>query len=111
MTINWISIQKYKPTSYTLNQIHNKYLLHKKYEKDWHILLQQTDRTFTVGGVDEAGRGSIIGPLVVAGISFKKASIYELRKIGVKDSKALTPKSRASLFAQLKEMASSISIY
>ena len=64
-----------------------------------------------IGGVDEAGRGSIIGPLVVAGISFKKASIYELRKIGVKDSKALTPKARASLFAQLKEMANSLYIY
>jgi ribonuclease HII len=64
-----------------------------------------------IGGVDEAGRGSIIGPLVVAGISFKKANISGLRKIGVKDSKALTPKCRASLFAQLKEMANSICIY
>jgi ribonuclease HII len=64
-----------------------------------------------IGGVDEAGRGSIIGPLVVAGISFKKANISGLRKIGVKDSKALTPKCRASLFVQLKEMANSICIY
>ena len=64
-----------------------------------------------VGGVDEAGRGSIIGPLVIAGISFRKASISKLRKIGVKDSKALTPKSRATLFGQLKEMAQSLYIY
>jgi ribonuclease HII len=73
--------------------------------------LHYTNEAVLVGGVDEAGRGSIIGPLVVAGISFKKASISELRKMGVKDSKALTPKSRTSLFAQLKDMATSICIY
>jgi ribonuclease HII len=64
-----------------------------------------------IGGVDEAGRGSIIGPLVIAGISFRKARLSQLRKIGVKDSKALTPKSRAALFSQLKEMADSLCIY
>ena len=73
--------------------------------------MHHTNEGILIGGVDEAGRGSIIGPLVVAGISFKKASISELRKMGVKDSKALTPTSRASLFAQLKEMANSLYIY
>jgi ribonuclease HII len=73
--------------------------------------LQHTNGSVIVGGVDEAGRGSIIGPLVVAGISFKKSAISELRKIGVKDSKALTSKSRICLYAQLKEMANSICIY
>ncbi len=67
--------------------------------------------TVSIGGVDEAGRGSIIGPLVVAGISFKKDTVSQLRNIGVKDSKALTPKLRVNLYTQLKEMASSISIY
>ena len=73
--------------------------------------MQHTNGGVIVGGVDEAGRGSIIGPLVVAGISFRKSAISELRKIGVKDSKALTSKSRISLYAQLKEMANSICIY
>ena len=73
--------------------------------------MQHTNRTVTVGGVDEAGRGSIIGPLVVAGISFRKSTIPELSKIGVKDSKALTPRSRVSIYTQLKEMASSICVY
>lgn len=73
--------------------------------------MHHTNEGVLIGGVDEAGRGSIIGPLVVAGISFKKANISGLRKIGVKDSKALTPKCRASLFVQLKEMANSICIY
>lgn len=69
------------------------------------------NNTVSIGGVDEAGRGSIIGPLVVAGISFKKDTVSELRNIGVKDSKALTPKSRVNLCTQLKKIASSICIY
>ena len=73
--------------------------------------MQRTNGDVIVGGVDEAGRGSIIGPLVVAGISFKKSAVSEVRKIGVKDSKALTSKSRISLYAQLKGMAKSICVY
>lgn len=73
--------------------------------------MHHTKRTVNIGGVDEAGRGSIIGPLVVAGVSFKKDTLSELCNIGVKDSKALTPKSRVNLYTQLREMACSISIY
>ena len=75
------------------------------------VRLHNINEGIRVGGVDEAGRGSIIGPLIVAGISFRKARLSQLRKIGVKDSKALTPKSRAALFSQLKEMADSLCIY
>ena len=32
-------------------------------------------------GVDEAGRGSIIGPLVVAGVCANKETIKEFKKI------------------------------
>ena len=35
-------------------------------------LLQKTIENSLIGGVDEAGRGSVIGPLVVAGISIGK---------------------------------------
>jgi ribonuclease HII len=69
------------------------------------------NNTLSVGGVDEAGRGSIIGPLVVAGISFRKDSLCELRNIGVKDSKALTPQSRVNLYNKIKDLASSTCIY
>ena len=73
--------------------------------------MQHENNTVSIGGVDEAGRGSIIGPLVVAGISFKKDTVSELRNMGVKDSKALTPKSRLSLYTQLKKIAGSICVY
>ena len=47
-----------------------------------------------VCGVDEAGRGSMIGPLVVAAITIEKSKIKKLSEIGVKDSKKLSPKTR-----------------
>ena len=43
-------------------------------------------------GIDEAGRGSVIGPLIIAGISIKHSNIKKLERIGVRDSKALTKK-------------------
>ena len=63
-----------------------------------------------VGGVDEAGRGSIIGPLVVAGIGIRESKLAELRKMGVRDSKTLTPKARARLFGQIIKIVDSICV-
>ena len=51
-----------------------------------------------VGGVDEAGRGSIIGPLVVAGISVRESKIAKLKEMGIKDSKLLTAQARERLY-------------
>ena len=53
-------------------------------------------------GVDEAGRGPVIGPLVVC--AFASTSQSQLRELGVKDSKDLSKKKREELFAILKEM-------
>lgn len=63
-----------------------------------------------VGGVDEAGRGSIIGPLVVAGISIRETKIAQLTEMGVRDSKALTPKARAQLFGEIMKVSDSVCI-
>jgi ribonuclease HII len=54
-----------------------------------------------VCGVDDAGRGSVLGPLVIAGISIEKSKIKQLVKIGVKDSKQLSPQSREKLYKQI----------
>jgi len=48
-------------------------------------------------GVDEAGRGSIIGDLVIALTAIPVKNIENLRNYGVKDSKKLTPKRRMEL--------------
>jgi ribonuclease HII len=45
-------------------------------------------------GIDEAGRGSMLGPLVIAGISLDKKNLRKLSSLGVKDSKKLSPKLR-----------------
>jgi ribonuclease HII len=63
-----------------------------------------------VGGVDEAGRGSIIGPLVVAGVSIRESKIGQLTEMGVRDSKALTPKARARLFGRIMKVADSVCV-
>src|ERR671931_1310321 len=64
-----------------------------------------------VGGIDEAGRGSIIGPLVVAGVSIRESKIAQLNEMGVRDSKALTPKARARLFGEIMKVADSVCIH
>ncbi|HID19296.1 TPA: ribonuclease HII, partial [Candidatus Bathyarchaeota archaeon] len=48
-------------------------------------------------GVDDAGRGSIIGPLVLAGVLHPEGRMEELRELGVKDSKKLTPAQRVRI--------------
>ena len=72
--------------------------------------IRSSNSGILIGGVDEAGRGSIIGPLVIAGISIRKPKISILRQIGVKDSKMLTPKARANLFRLVMDMADSLCI-
>lgn len=54
-----------------------------------------------VCGVDEAGRGSLLGPLVVAAIAIEKSKIHKLSEIGVKDSKKLSAKARERLYGQI----------
>lgn len=52
-------------------------------------------------GIDEVGRGSVAGPLVLGGCVFKDVDDEYLRKI--KDSKKLTPKKREEIFEYLKQ--------
>ncbi len=54
-----------------------------------------------VCGVDDAGRGSVIGPLVIAGISIEKNKMKQLSEIGVKDSKQLSPRMRQQLYKKI----------
>ncbi len=52
-------------------------------------------------GVDDAGRGSMLGPLVIAGISLNKTKLRKLSSLGVKDSKKLPSKSREELYKKI----------
>ena len=55
-------------------------------------------------GVDEAGRGSMLGPLVVAGITISRSKINLLKKLGVRDSKKLSPVARERLYKKIIEV-------
>ena len=54
-------------------------------------------------GIDEAGRGPIIGPLVMCGLLIKEENIKDLVRLRVKDSKLLTKEIRESLFDKIKD--------
>lgn len=62
-----------------------------------------------VAGVDEAGRGSVLGPLVVAAVSLRYENISKLNKIGVRDSKLLSPARRVELFREIKKISQVVS--
>ncbi|MDD3190288.1 MAG: ribonuclease HII [Candidatus Pacebacteria bacterium] len=53
-----------------------------------------------VAGVDEAGRGPLAGPVVAAAVVFEnsKELAKDLARMGVRDSKMVSPKKRESLY-------------
>lgn len=56
-------------------------------------------------GIDEAGRGPVVGPMVIAGAMFKESDEKKLKEWGVKDSKLLTPSQREFLFGKITKIA------
>jgi len=74
-------------------------------------LLYQNDLEFykvngVFSGIDEAGRGALAGPVVVAAVVLN----YETMIEGINDSKLLTPKKRAQLYPLIVENALDYSI-
>ncbi len=57
-----------------------------------------------IAGIEEAGRGPVIGPMVMCGVLIDEEDQEKLRSIGAKDSKLLTPKTREMLFGQITAM-------
>lgn len=53
-------------------------------------------------GVDEAGKGAVLGPMVVAGVACRDLSA--VAALGVRDSKQLTRKRREDLYAQIRSI-------
>ena len=67
--------------------------------------LQQIGCTY-IGGIDEAGRGPLAGPVVVAGVIMPLDDIID----GINDSKKLTEKKREKLFEQIMQKAIDVQV-
>lgn len=63
-----------------------------------------------IGGIDEAGRGSILGPMVIAGVSFEEKILENLKVLGIRDSKLLSAQRRTQLFDRILQLSSSYMI-
>ncbi|MFH1452067.1 MAG: ribonuclease HII [archaeon] len=53
-------------------------------------------------GIDDAGRGPVIGPMVLAGVLMDKKDEGILKNWGARDSKLLTPKKRKEIKEKVK---------
>lgn len=61
-------------------------------------------------GIDEAGRGPMIGPLVLAATLIDEKEEKKLLDLRVKDSKQLSPRQRGELFEQIKHAVAAFRI-
>ena len=61
-------------------------------------------------GIDDAGRGPVVGPMVLAGCLIDDETERKFKRMGVKDSKQLTPKRREFLAEKIKEDAETFEV-
>lgn len=63
-----------------------------------------------IAGIDEAGRGPMIGPMVICGVSVDSKKLHLLEKIDVRDSKVLSPSRRLKLKDRIEQIVDKIEI-
>ena len=61
-------------------------------------------------GVDEAGKGPVVGDMFLTGFCIEEDRIKELIGIGVKDSKLLSPKKREEIYNKIVQISHSYKI-
>jgi ribonuclease HII len=63
-----------------------------------------------IAGIDEAGRGPMIGPMVICGVLIESEKLPKLEQIGAKDSKTISHSQRLKLKEKIKQVAAMIEI-
>ncbi len=61
-------------------------------------------------GIDEAGKGPVIGPMCVGGVMMDETKLSALKNLGVADSKKISPKMRSRLAGQIKKYSDEVFI-
>ena len=61
-------------------------------------------------GIDDAGRGPVIGPMILAGCLIDEKIEEKFKKLGIKDSKQLTHKRREFFAEKIKEDAETFEV-
>ncbi|WP_321420830.1 ribonuclease HII [uncultured Methanomethylovorans sp.] len=64
-----------------------------------------------IAGIDEAGKGPVIGPMCIGGVLADKEKLDSLKNLGVADSKKLAPKKREHLAHQIRKYAQKVYIF
>ncbi|MFP4403820.1 MAG: ribonuclease HII [Candidatus Woesearchaeota archaeon] len=57
-------------------------------------------------GIDEAGRGPVIGPMVISGFMCEEYLLDKLTRLEIKDSKKILPNKREKIFEKLIKLDS-----
>lgn len=61
-------------------------------------------------GIDDSGRGPLLGPMFLAGVLIKKEDEKSLKELGAKDSKLLTHPQRISIAEEIRKRVISFEI-
>lgn len=67
-------------------------------------------KDYLVCGIDEAGRGSVLGPLVICGVCVKQEDLVKIKDVGAKDSKKLNAEKREKLAFEIKNICNSYDV-
>ncbi len=67
-------------------------------------MIKDTTISKIIVGVDEAGRGPVLGPLVMVALAVREENQKKLEWLGVKDSKQLSSSVREELFERIHEL-------
>ncbi|TFG28989.1 ribonuclease HII [Candidatus Thorarchaeota archaeon] len=89
-------------------QVQSLHSLASTIVKSLECVLHSLKGLYGIAGIDEAGRGPMIGPMVICGILVGPDRLHELVEIGAKDSKTLTHRSRLLLKGKIEKITAKI---